>query len=67
MAPFTECMKKDIFTWPPIAQKAFEAIKQRLCEAFVLSLPNFEELFKVECDVSGVGKLGLFSPNSRRL
>ena len=47
MAPLTECMKKGNFSWSAIAQKAFETIKQRLNEAPVPALPNFEELFKV--------------------
>jgi len=47
MAPLTECMKKGSFSWPPAAQRAFETIKQKLGEAFVLTVPNFKELFKV--------------------
>ena len=59
MAPLTECMKKSGFSWPPAAQRAFETIKQKLCEAPVLALPNFEELFEWNMMLVEQG-LGLF-------
>jgi len=34
------------------AKRAFEAIKDRLCSASSLSLPNLSSFFSVECDVS---------------
>ena len=39
------------FEWTKDAQRAFEEVKQKLCQALVLALPNFE----VECNTSGVG------------
>nr|CAD1817170.1 unnamed protein product [Ananas comosus var. bracteatus] len=55
VSPITECLKKDNFEWPKSAQRAFEHIKTMMTEAPVLSLPDFEKLFIVECDASHTG------------
>jgi len=55
MAPLTECMKKGVFEWTKVTQRYFERIKQKLCQVTILALPNFEDLFELQCDVSGVG------------
>jgi len=66
MAPITERMKKGVFKWFKAGQKGFEEIKQKLCQALVLTLPNFEVLFELERDASGAG-IGPILTKSRKL
>ncbi|GKC34134.1 RNA-directed DNA polymerase [Tanacetum coccineum] len=52
IASLTEYMKGGRFTWTSEAAKAFDILKAKVTEASVLALPNFDEVFQVECDAS---------------
>ncbi|XP_021737357.1 uncharacterized protein LOC110703884 [Chenopodium quinoa] len=54
-APLTEVLKKQKFEWTPTAQQSFEKLKIMITHAPILALPDFDKLFKVDCDSSGVG------------
>ncbi|GKB44027.1 gypsy/ty3 retroelement polyprotein [Tanacetum coccineum] len=41
--------------WSPEAQEAFERLQQTMMQSHVLALPNFDEEFVIEIDVSGFG------------
>ncbi|GJX83545.1 RNA-directed DNA polymerase [Tanacetum coccineum] len=65
IAPLTECMKGGRFTWTSEAAKAFDILKAKVTKAHVLALPNFDEVFQVACDASGVGIGGVLTPNQQ--
>lgn len=54
-APLTQLLKKDAFHWTDTTTAAFNALKVALTAAPVLHLPDFRQLFTVDCDASVTG------------
>ena len=54
-APWTTCMNKGEFKWMESTRWSFKKLKQKVMENTMLSLPNFEKVFQVDYDATGVG------------
>jgi len=55
-SPLTKIIKKSVgFKWGEEQESAFSLLKSKLISALLLSLPNFNKAFEIECDTSIIG------------
>ncbi|KAK2450150.1 hypothetical protein QL285_009284 [Trifolium repens] len=65
-APLNELVKKNVvFKWTDMHEKAFNLLKDKLTNAPLLCLPNFDKPFEIECDASGVGIRAVLMQDSK--
>ena len=59
-APLNELTKKNVpFVWSTAQEEAFTILKDKLTHAPLLQLPDFNKMFELECDASGIGLGGV--------
>jgi hypothetical protein len=52
--PLIDLLKKNDFKWHEEKHEAFDLLKNILCDALVLALPNFTKTFALEIDPSAI-------------
>jgi len=65
VAPRIYCTKGREFVWTKDVEESFKYLKKKVTEAPILALPNFDKVFKVECDASHVG-IGVVPSQARK-
>lgn len=65
MAPITDCIRDGKFVWTPTVDRAFHDIKDKLCSTPILTLPNFNAIFKLHTDASKSGIVAVLSQQNR--
>ena len=61
MAPITDCLKKEEFSWALAATKAFVDIKTKMTIAPILRHADFSKPFEATYDTSSISIGGIFS------
>ena len=65
LAPVTDTIRDGRFCWMPAAETSFLVIKDKLCFVPVLALPDFNLVFKLQCDASKAGLGAVLSQKGR--
>ena len=55
-ASLAEVIKKNVgFRWEKEQEDAFNMLKSKLISTLILVFPNFDKIFKIDCDASSMG------------
>jgi len=63
--PMVECMKVETFQWNAQAQKNFEQLSVTITKSLILALSDFDKIFQIKCDASGVALGAVLSQQNK--
>lgn len=61
ISPIIERLKGCDFKWSEEVQASFQLVKQKMIEGSILALCDFDKIFEVNCDASGISIGGVLS------